>query len=222
DPSRKCSGPASFHVAERHHRLRAHDWVATPRATRLGSFPIPTGRASSCSSMHGVGPMPEIKGVDLVPVDFDPFVDTSNVTLPLTPQQSEVWVESQMGREASCAFNQCFVLRLRGPLSVASMQKALDQVVSRHAALRACFDKEGGTQRILPLHQVELAFEDVTELGEIERQQAIERILTRETEEPFDLVNGPLLRAKVVREAADFHHLILTVHHIVCDGWSSS
>jgi len=166
--------------------------------------------------------MPEIKGVDLVPIDFDPFVDTSIVTLPLTAQQSEVWVESQMGPEASCAFNQCFVLHLQGPLSVDVMQNAFDQVVRRHAALRACFDKEGNSQRILPQGEVKLAFEDVSGHGEKQRQDAIERILDRETGEPFDLANGPLLRATVVREAADSYRLILTVHHIVCDGWSSS
>ena len=75
---------------------------------------------------------------------------TPHVTLPLTPQQSEVWVESQMGREASCAFNQCFVLHLRGPLSAASMQNALDQVLDRHAALRAASTRKGSEQRILP------------------------------------------------------------------------
>src|SRR5262245_50893037 len=128
DPSRKCSEPVSCRVLERRRRSRAHGWVATFTATRLGSFPIPTGRASSCSSIFGVASMPEIKGADLVPIDFDPFVDTSNRTLPLTPQQSEVWVESQMGDGASCAFNQCFVLHLKGPLSIASMQNALDQV----------------------------------------------------------------------------------------------
>src|SRR5258708_1733521 len=172
--------------------------------------------------MFGVALMPEIKGAVLVPVDFDPFVDTSIVTLPLTVQQSEVWVESQMGPEASCAFNQCFVLHLQGPLSVDLMQNALDQVVRRHAGLRACFDKEGDKQRILPYSEVKLAFEDVSGLGEKQRRDAIERILDRETGEPFDLANGPLLRAKVVREAADLYRLILTVHHIVCDGWSSS
>src|SRR5215470_127365 len=222
DPSRKCSGPVSFHVLERHRQSQAHGWVATPREIRLGSFPIPTGRASSCSSIFGVVLMSEIKRADLVPVDFDPFAETSNVALPLTPQQSEVWVESQMGPEASCAFNQCFVLHLRGPLSVASMQNALDQVVRRHAALRACFDKEGNEQRILPAREIKLTFEDVTGLAETQRHEAIERILDRETGEPFDLVNGPLLRASVVREAADLYRLILTAHHIVCDGWSSS
>jgi amino acid adenylation domain-containing protein len=160
--------------------------------------------------------------MDLVPIDFDPFVDTSTVTLPLTLQQTEVWVESQMGPEASCAFNQCFVLHFQGPLSLDAMQNALDHVVHRHAALRACFDKEGNRQRILRQGQVKLAFEDVSGLGENQRQAAIEQVLNRETGEPFDLANGPLLRAKVVREAADSYCLILTVHHIVCDGWSSS
>ena len=166
--------------------------------------------------------MHEIKGTDLVPVDFDPFVDTSIVTLPLTAQQSEVWVESQMGPEASCAFNQCFVLHLQGPLSIDSMQNALDEVACRHAALRARFDEDGKEQRILPQGKVVLAFEDLSGLGEKQRQETIERILDRETGEPFDLANGPLLRAKVIREAADSYRLILTVHHIVCDGWSSS
>jgi amino acid adenylation domain-containing protein len=166
--------------------------------------------------------MPEIKGAVFAPVDFDPFLDTSIVTLPLTAQQSEVWVESQMGPEANCAFNQCFVLHLQGPLSVGSMQNALDQVVRRHAALRARFDKEGNKQQILPQGDVKIAFEDVSGLGERQRRDAIEQIVDRETGEPFDLANGPLVRAKVIREAADLYRLILTAHHIVCDGWSSS
>ena len=102
------------------------------------------------------------------------------------------------------------------------MKNAVDQVVRRHDALRACFDKEGNKQRILPQGEVKLALEDLSGLGEKQRQDAIEQILDRETGEPFDLANGPLLRAKVVREAADLHRLILTMHHIVCDGWSSS
>jgi len=166
--------------------------------------------------------MPKVQEPDFVPVDFDPFFESSIVTLPLTPQQSEVWVESQMGTEANCAFNQCFVLHFNGPLSVVSMQNALDHVVDRHAALRTCFDEEGSEQRILPRREVRLDFEDVSGLEDKLREDAIAQILERETSEPFDLVNGPLLRAKVVKEASDLHRLVLTVHHIICDGWSSS
>src|SRR5215831_2231286 len=169
------------------------------------SSPTLIGPVSTCRLMSERPPMSKMQKPDFVPVDFDPFIDTSIVTFPLTAQQSEVWVESQMGHEASCAFNQCFVLHLQGPLSVGSMQNALDQVLRRHAALRARFDKEGNKQRILPQSDVELAFEDVSGLGEKQRQDAIERILDRETGEPFDLANGPLLRAKVVREATDLY-----------------
>ena len=166
--------------------------------------------------------MSKAQGIEFVPVGFDPFADTSYLTLPLTPQQSEVWVKSQMGPEASCAFNQCFVLHLRGPLSVASMQNALDQVVSRHAALRACFDKDGTCQRILNSCKIGIAVDDISGVADHERQRDFERIIERETSEPFDLTTGPLLRARIIRETADGSRLVLTVHHIVCDGWSSA
>ncbi len=166
--------------------------------------------------------MHDVSRTDLTPVDFDPFAEAAVVTLPLTVQQSEVWVESQMGPEASCAFNQCFVLHLKGPLSFEVMQLALDQVVRRHDGLRARFDEKGDKQRIVADGDVRLALEDLSAFQERERQGMVDQILDREVSEPFDLVNGPLLRAKVLREAANSHRLVLTVHHIACDGWSSS
>ena len=108
--------------------------------------------------------MLEIKGTDLIPVEFDPFAGEPHLTLPLTRQQSEVWVESQMGHEASCAFNQCFVLHLRGQLSTSSLQNALDKVLARHAALRTIFDKEGSEQRILPGLSVKIGCDDLSGL----------------------------------------------------------
>ena len=119
--------------------------------------------------------MLEIRETNFKPVDFDPFAETA-ITLPLTVQQSEVWVESQMGPDASCAFNQCFVLHLRGPLSIELMQSALNHVVRRHDALRACFDKDGKKQRILPQCEFGLALQDLSGLGEKQRQDAIEQI----------------------------------------------
>ena len=166
--------------------------------------------------------MLEIKGTDLIPVEFDPFAGEPHLTLPLTRQQSEVWVESQMGHEASCAFNQCFVLHLRGQLSTSSLQNALDKVLARHAALRTIFDKEGSEQRILPELTVKIGCDDLSGLEDSERQESIERIVQRETTQPFNLAEGPLIRVRLVREAADLYRLVLTVHHLVCDGWSSA
>ncbi len=106
--------------------------------------------------------MRERKEFHVVPVESVSADREPQSTLPVTPQQREVWVESQMGDDASCAYNQCFVLHLRGPLSLASMQSALDQVIARHAALRTSFDKSGDKQRILPSRAVTIIFEDLS------------------------------------------------------------
>ena len=83
-------------------------------------------------------------GVTLIPVDFDPFAEPKEIAgLPLTEEQAEVWAAVQMGPEASCAYNQCFTLTLRGPLSVPALEGALHGLVERHAALRARFESDG-------------------------------------------------------------------------------
>ncbi|CEJ85457.1 Amino acid adenylation domain protein [Hyphomicrobium sp. GJ21] len=166
--------------------------------------------------------MRERKEFHVVPVESVSANREPQSTLPVTPQQREVWVESQMGDDASCAYNQCFVLHLRGPLSLASMQSALDQVIARHAALRTSFDKSGDKQRILPSRAVTIIFEDLSAIDPAQQQAAFERIIDREATEAFNLATDPLLRAKVLRFSADVHRLVVTVHHIVCDGWSSS
>ena len=158
------------------------------------------------------------------PVDFDPFVPASErvAPLPLTEAQAELWTATAMGREANCSYNQCFAFELRGPLRVESLRVALDGVVRRHEALRTVIAPDGASQTVQPPFAVELPLVDVSELGSDERGHELERLLDLECETPFDLATGPLLRAFVLREGADAHRFVLTVHHIVCDGWSSS
>jgi amino acid adenylation domain-containing protein len=160
----------------------------------------------------------------LRPVDFDPFAPVANPepALPLTEPQAEMWAAAAMGREASCSYNQCFAITFRGALRVESLRRALDQAVARHDALRAVIAPDGSGQRILPPFSVEIPLVDVSALGPEARRGEIDRLLERECQTPFDLAEGPLLRAFVVREAAESHRFVLTAHHIVCDGWSSS
>jgi amino acid adenylation domain-containing protein len=167
--------------------------------------------------MHEPGPT-------LRPVEHDPFAPPSERLgpLPLTEPQAELWTAAAMGAEANCAYNQCFALTLEGPVRVDSLRAALDQVVARHEALRVVIAPDGSGQTIRPALSVDLPLHDLSGLDDDARDRELEALLRREAETPFDLAAGPLVRAFVARESPAVHHLVLTVHHIVCDGWSSS
>jgi amino acid adenylation domain-containing protein len=158
--------------------------------------------------------------VRLIPVDYDPFARPAVTVLPMTEPQSEMWAAVQMGSEASCSYNQCFPLRLTGRLDVDALRGALQRVVDRHAALRATFDAEG-EQRIHEVLSIELPLVDLTSRTRAEATDELERIMEGESREPFDLAGGPLIRARLVREDDETHVLVLTAHHIACDGWSA-
>jgi amino acid adenylation domain-containing protein len=161
--------------------------------------------------------------IELTPVDFDPFAESAaESVLPLTEAQQEMWTACAMGADASCSYNQCYPLRLVGPLSIDAMTAALRRVVARHAALRAVFAADGERQVVREALEVSVSLEDLSGLAPADREAEIARRLDRETREAFDLERGPLLRARLIREGGDRHLLLLTAHHIVCDGWSSS
>jgi amino acid adenylation domain-containing protein len=156
------------------------------------------------------------------PVDFDPFAETvEDTVLPLSEAQQEMWAACAMGDEASCSYNQCFPLRLSGILQVPSLAEALRRLVLRHAALRAVFHRDAEHQTVHAAGAVDLPVVDLSGFDDQARQAEIARLIDLETHEPFDLERGPLLRVKLIREVPDRHLLILTAHHIVCDGWSA-
>ena len=136
----------------------------------------------------------------------------------LTEAQSEVWLAAQAGDEASCSFNESLALSLDGPLDEAAFLTALKMVVDRHDALHIRFDRNGARfgfipDFILPLERVDIRTEQAP-------QGALEELIEREATIPFDLVSGPLARARLVRMASDRHVFVFTAHHIICDGWS--
>ena len=159
----------------------------------------------------------------LRPVDFDPFGACPRQHLwPLTEPQAEMWTAAAMGAEANCAYNQCFAFTLDGPLCVESLGAALGQLVARHKALRVVIPEDGSGQTLLPPFEVQLTLEDLSAVDLAYQESRVAAILERESTTPFDLAKGPLVRALVVRESADRNQFVLTVHHIVCDGWSST
>ncbi len=140
----------------------------------------------------------------------------------LTEAQREMCAVTLMSDEANCSYNQCFVLKLDGPLSVESMHNALNVVVQRHEALRLSINLTDESQRIRNDVAVALPLTDLSGLDERAREDAIAGVVDRETHTPFDLGTTPLWRAEAIREAPDRHRLVFTAHHVVADGWSSA
>jgi len=138
--------------------------------------------------------------------------------LPLTESQTEIWLAAQMGDEASCAFNESVSLQMRGNLNEHALRQSLDFLFARHDALRATFTPTGEEMRITPAEPVELRTTDLA--GRADANESLAELVDADARRPFDLVNGPCARVRLVRLAPDHQVLVLTAHHIVCDGWS--
>ena len=139
-------------------------------------------------------------------------------TAPLTEAQKEIWLSAQAGDEASCAFNESFTLTLEGELDAAALRGALDDVIARHDAFHIRFARDGSHFTFIDGFRLDLPFVDL--LSEKDSDAALAAILDDEARTPLDLVNGPLVRAALVRMGDKVHKLVCTAHHIICDGWS--
>jgi amino acid adenylation domain-containing protein len=141
--------------------------------------------------------------------------------LPLSFAQQRLWFLDRL--EPGCyAYNMPGAVRISGSLDQAALEKSLDEIVRRHETLRTTFPLRGGkpVQAIAAPAPLNLPVIDLRELPLGEREAQLDEIMTREAHEPFDLARGPLLRVKLVRQADDEHVLLVTMHHIVSDGWS--
>ncbi|MGO4428432.1 condensation domain-containing protein, partial [Streptomyces sp. MCAF7] len=137
--------------------------------------------------------------------------------------QRRLWFIDQL-EPGSPAYNIASPLWLRGALDREALRRSLEAMVERHEVLRTVFGSDDGEpwQEIGPAPSWELALTDLSGLGEQERTREAERLLGEEAMRPFDLVRGPLMRTELLRLAADEHILLLTMHHLVTDGWSGS
>ena len=149
-------------------------------------------------------------------------VPSSPTEVPLTEAQLEIWLSAQLSDEASCAYNESFTLDMRGALNDGALRTSVQELLNRHEALRASISPERNHLRISPHVELQIAFEDLSSLTQAPRQQRIDELKHQEASTPFDLVNGPLVRARLIRIAPEHHALVFTSHHIVCDGWSTN
>ncbi|MBW3656165.1 MAG: AMP-binding protein, partial [Gemmatimonadetes bacterium] len=141
--------------------------------------------------------------------------------LPLSFAQQGLWFVEQLGT-LGAAYHIPLRLRLRGELYLDALMRALNGIVARHEALRTTFAQVDGIpeQRIAPAEPGGLHLVEYDLSAEADAEAELGRLVAEEARAPFDLERGPLIRGRLVRLAADDHVLLLTMHHIVSDGWS--
>ncbi|AZZ55048.1 MupA/Atu3671 family FMN-dependent luciferase-like monooxygenase [Rathayibacter iranicus] len=140
----------------------------------------------------------------------------SEVDLPTTANQRLVWAASQLSDEASNAYNLRRVLQLIGQVHVPALRSAVRELANRHESLRGAYSDDGTKVRIANPRDITLVVHDLTGSSDIDGE--VTRFLRAESTETFDLAQGPLIRASLLKIASDTHLLVMTTHHVAVDG----
>jgi amino acid adenylation domain-containing protein len=141
---------------------------------------------------------------------------------PLSFAQQRLWVLDRL-EPGTAAYNLLRPLRLRGVLDVAALERALDALRARHESLRTTFAEDADgvpVQVIHPAAPVPLPVEDLSALPAEAREAAVRERVLADANTGFDLVAGPLFRARLLRLGGEEHVLLLSLHHVIADGWS--
>ncbi|HEY0782174.1 MAG TPA: condensation domain-containing protein, partial [Thermoanaerobaculia bacterium] len=140
---------------------------------------------------------------------------------PLSFAQERLWFLDRL-TPGTATYNMPGPLRLRGALDLQALRAAVAELARRHESLRTRFAHEDGepVQLIDPPGAATLPEVELSALPEPARTREAERLAAAEAAWPFDLARGPLWRSILLRSGDAEHVLLLTLHHIVTDGWS--
>jgi amino acid adenylation domain-containing protein len=141
--------------------------------------------------------------------------------LPLSFAQQRLWFLDQL-QPGNPAYNIPAAVRLKGALNVAVLEQTFQEIIKRHEALRTTFKSVEGrpAQVIISSFNFTLPIVNLRELSQAEREAEAMRLAAEEARQPFDLTKWPLLRVTLLHLDDTEYLLLLTVHHIVADGWS--
>jgi amino acid adenylation domain-containing protein len=142
--------------------------------------------------------------------------------LPLSFSQQRLWFLAQL-EPLNSAYNQPFALRIQGSLSLEALEYGLGEVMRRHEILRTTFtvSAEQPLQHINPWHEYHLECRSLQNLALPQREQEMHRLMQEEARYLFDLSQGPLVRTLLLTLDEHDYVLLLTMHHIVSDGWAN-
>jgi amino acid adenylation domain-containing protein len=155
-------------------------------------------------------------------VSFDPFGPTIK-SAPSTEAQREIFTSVKIGgAAANCAYNESVLLHFDGLMDIDKLNKAYHFILDRFDSLRAKFSEDGETIIISDEINSELTVIDLSSEEPEVSAQLVQDIKREEVFDAFDLSNGPLIRLKILLLKENTSSIIITAHHIICDGWSLS
>jgi amino acid adenylation domain-containing protein len=206
--------------------LGGHSLLATQLVSRVREtfqVEIPLRRLFEVPTVAGLAENIEAvrqAGQNLLPPPILPV--PRNGDLALSFAQQRLWFFDRL-EPANPAYNISAAVRLKGPLNLTALEQSLNEIVKRHESLRTTFGDVDGrpSQLIAPNLTIKLPVIDLRSLPAGEREKEVRRWVTAEAQLPFDLSQGPLLRGTVLWLDDAEHVGLLTMHHIVSDGWST-
>ncbi|HKD02411.1 MAG TPA: condensation domain-containing protein, partial [Terriglobales bacterium] len=149
-----------------------------------------------------------------------PDLETQKVyVFPVTFAQQRLWFLDQL-QPNSASYNVAWSIRISGQLQIPALERTLNEIVRRHEVLRTVFSEKDGepVQVVSASQELPLPVRDLS--SHPEREAEAQQAAEREAKQPVDLRNGPLVRAQLLRLSDKEHILLLTLHHIIFDGWS--
>jgi amino acid adenylation domain-containing protein len=154
--------------------------------------------------------------------NFNPFAGPAvEKVIYTTPSQAEIWIACKLGDEdASRAYNESISLILKGSLNETAIQDALQYLVKRHEAIRSVFSTDGRFMTVFKELPILINHQDASSFSGVEKVKTVKDYLSADANYVFDLLKGPLLKVGLIKLSEAEYHLVITGHHIVCDGWS--
>ncbi|MEG4207119.1 amino acid adenylation domain-containing protein [Microcoleus sp. Pol7_A1] len=154
------------------------------------------------------------------PINLIPKRDRTDPA-PLSFAQQRLWLLQQIDRTNS-SYNEHGAIQLKGSLNIPALERSLNEIIERHESLRTTFTMMEGqpVQIISPSLTIKLPIINLSDLSIAEQTKQIQQLAIEQSQSPFDLDRGPLLRWMLLQIGEQDYVLLVTMHHIIYDGWS--
>jgi amino acid adenylation domain-containing protein/thioester reductase-like protein len=195
-------------------RVRAEFGVELP-LRRLFEAPTLDALAAAIEEQQAPAAAPGLSAAPLRPVPRDEL-------LPMSFGQETLWFLDQL-EPGNTTYNVPAAIRVTGPLDVEAFRRAFEVIVHRHDSLRSTFVLDGDRRAVVvrPPAPLPLTVVDLRDLPAEERETKAKELTQQEARRPFDLTTGPMLRLSLIRLSDQDQLVLMTVHHIAYDGWST-